>query len=164
VKIGKKTILLVGLPVGLSVAGGIGFMVMSGGSAVIPPVPDPGDGQHGIMLPLEDRVVNLLTGPEGSFRYVKLGVTVEIRPAAADFYKLEGEARVLAEELAAEEYKAAEPLLFDAIGRVVSARESEQIGPAEARIELKHELLEAFRSVLGEEEVIDLYFTDLVMQ
>ena len=41
---------------------------------------------------------------------------------------------------------------------------SSQIAGSASRLELKAELLEAFRHVLGEREVIDLYFTDLVMQ
>jgi flagellar basal body-associated protein FliL len=139
-------------------------MVLSGGSSVPPAIPDPAEGQHGIMLPLEERVVNLLPGADGSFRYVKLGVTVEIRPESADFYKLVGEPRVVAEKLLVIDLESVEPLLFDAIGRVVSARDSEQIAPVEGRAALKSELLAAFRSVLGEKEVLDLYFTDLVMQ
>jgi flagellar basal body-associated protein FliL len=56
------------------------------------------------------------------------------------------------------------PLLLDALGRVVSARDSSQISGPQARVAVKAELLAAFRQILGEREVIDLYFTDLVMQ
>ena len=163
-KLGKKTILIAGIPVGLAVAGGLAFMVLSGGSATPPEIPDPAAGQHGVMLALEDKVVNLLPAGASSYRYAKVGVTVEIRPAKADFYALTAEARKTAEELAAKEYEADVPLLLDALGRVVSARTSDQISTPAARQELKTELMEAFSSVLGEKEVLDIYFTELVMQ
>jgi flagellar basal body-associated protein FliL len=164
VKLGKKTILLGGLPIGLAVSGALAFVVLSGGSAPKPEIPDPAEGQHGVMLALEERVVNLLPSGTTGYRYAKVGVTVELRPESADFYALKGEPRVAAEKIATDEHEASVPLLLDALGRVVSARDSAQIGGTEARGQLKSELLDAFRHVLGEKEVIDLYFTDLVMQ
>ncbi len=163
-KLGKKTILLGGLPIGLAVSGAIAFVVLSGGSAPKPEIPDPAAGQHGVMLALEERVVNLMQTGTTGYRYAKIGLTVELRPASADFYALVAEPRVAAEKLALGESEASVPLLLDALGRVVSARDSSQIAGAASRLELKAELLEAFRHVLGEREVIDLYFTDLVMQ
>jgi flagellar basal body-associated protein FliL len=164
VKLGKKTILLGGLPIGLAVSGALAFVVLSGGSAPKPEIPDPAAGQHGVMLVLEERVVNLMTTGAAGYRYAKIGLTLEMRPKGADFYALTGEPRVAAEKLATDEYDASVPLLLDGLGRVVSARDASQIGGPEARVALKAELLAAFRRVLGEHEVIDLYFTDLVMQ
>lgn len=163
-KLGKKTILLGGLPIGLAVSGALAFVVLSGGSAPKPEIPDPAEGQHGVMLALEERVVNLMQTGTTGYRYAKIGLTVELRPASADFYALVAEPRVVAEKLALGESEASVPLLLDALGRVVSARDSSQIAGSASRLELKAELLEAFRHVLGEREVIDLYFTDLVMQ
>jgi flagellar FliL protein len=163
-KLGKKTILIAGIPVGLAVAGGLAFMMLSGGSAAPPEIPDPAAGQHGVMLALDDRVVNLLPAAATSYRYAKVGVTVEIRPDKADFYALTADARKTAEELAVKGYEEDVPLLLDALGRVVSARTSDQISTPEARVELKSELVDAFRTVLGDREVIDIYFTELVMQ
>jgi flagellar basal body-associated protein FliL len=163
-KLGKKTILIAGIPVGLAVAGGIAFMILSGGSGKPPEIPDPKAGEHGVMLALDDKVVNLLPAGAASYRYAKVGVTVEIRPATGDFYALAGDARKTAEELAVKGYEEDVPLLLDALGRVVSARTSDQIATPDSRAELKTELLDAFKTVLGEKEVLDLYFTDLVMQ
>lgn len=163
-KLGKKTILLGGLPIGLAVSGALAFVVLSGGSAPKPEIPDPKVGQHGVMLELEERVVNLMQTGATGYRYAKIGLTVELRPESADFYALVGEPRVVAEKLAVGESEASVPLLLDALGRVVSARDSSQISGPEARIAVKAELLTAFRQILGEREVIDLYFTDLVMQ
>ena len=56
------------------------------------------------------------------------------------------------------------PLLLDALGTVVSAHDSASLTTPDGRSQLKSELLAAMRKVLGEREVIDIYFTDLVMQ
>ena len=163
-KLGKKTILIAGLPVGLAAAGAIAFLTLSKPSGPPPETPDPAEGQHGIMLALEDKVVNLLPGTASSYHYAKVGVTVEIRPEKADFYALKAEARKTAEEAIVKDYESDVPLLLDALGRVVSAKTSEQIGTPEARQELKTELMDAFGHVLGEKDVLDVYFTELVMQ
>lgn len=161
---GKKAILVLGLPLGLALAGGIAYMALagSGESSGPPPVPDPERGQHGVMLALEERVVNLQAG--GPYRYAKVGVTVEIRPETADFYALAGELRAEAEKEAIAAHGSAVPLLLDAIGTVVSAADSKTLVTPDGRMALKEQLLHAIGEVLGEEEVLDIYFTDLVMQ
>jgi flagellar basal body-associated protein FliL len=159
---GGRKLILVGVVVGIAAAGGLAYTQLSSAGAPPPGVPNPEKGQHGPMLALEERVVNLQAG--GVFKYAKIGVTVELRPADAAFYALSGEARAAAEELAHKEHEAIVPLLLDALGQVVSARTSNELVALEGRTTLKHDLLEAMRGVLGEEEVLDIYFTDLVMQ
>ena len=190
-KLGKKTIALLGVPLGLGAAAAVVFLVvLPKGSAPVG-VPDPKPGEHGVMLPLEAKVVNL--GAGGDFHYAKVGVTIELRPADAGFYALTAEARTTAETLAVKEYEGATPLLQDAIGRITSAKTSAQLGTPAGREGLRTELLAAFREILGDAEpasiasaapapsggsaapgtsvapssptkVLDIYFTDLVMQ
>jgi flagellar basal body-associated protein FliL len=114
------------------------------------------------MIALEDKVVNLMAG--GDYRYAKVGVTVELRPEAAAFYALKGEARKVAEEEVRKDYEAALPLMLDAIGRVVGAKTSTQLGTPDGREGLKGELHAVMGEILGEHEVLAVYFTDLVMQ
>jgi len=164
VKLGKKTIALLGLPLGVGLAGGLIYMfVLAGPSKPAEiPGPDTAQGQHGVMIPLEEKVVNLLKG--GDYRYAKIGLTVEVRPDSADFYALKGEARAAAEKEAVKGYDAAMPLLLDALGRTVGARTSNDLGTPDGRQMLKDGLLAEIRKVLGANEVLDVYFTDLVMQ
>jgi flagellar FliL protein len=160
---GKKILLLGGVVAGLGVAAGLVYVfVLSGPSAPPPGIPDPQPGQYGVMLALENRVVNLIDG--GAYRYAKVGVTIEIRPEKADFYLLKGEARKVPEDEAIKGFNAAIPLLLDAVGRVVGSKTSDELGTPEGRDALKTELHEAVAKVIGEEEVLDVYFTDLVMQ
>lgn len=159
---GKKAILLMGLPLGLAAAGVLAFTQLSASSSGPPPVPDPADGEHGVMLALEERVINLGSG--NPFAYVKVGVTVELRPETAEFYGFTGEARATAEGEAIKAEEGAVPLLLDALGTTVSAQDGKALATPEGREALKAALLDAYREILGEREVLDVYFTDLVMQ
>lgn len=158
---GRRTLLL-GLVVGLAASGGLVYIRMTAAGGPPPPVPDPGPGQHGPMIALEERVVNLQAG--GAFRYAKIGVTVEVRPEDAKFYVLEGEERAVADELALKEHEPMVPLLLDALGTTVSSRTSQELVAVDGRERLKQDLIVAMREVLGEREVLNVYFTDLVMQ
>jgi flagellar basal body-associated protein FliL len=159
---GKRAIVLVGLPVGLAVAAGLAATQLAAGGGAPPPVPDPSPGQHGAMLPLESRVINLPTG--GPFRYAKIALTVELRPESAAFYELTGEARTAAEKEIVASAEPLLPLLYDAVGSVVAASSGSALATSEGRAALKADLLAAVRDVLGEEEVLGIYLTDLVMQ
>lgn len=159
---GKRAIILVGLPVGIAAAAGLVVTQLAAGSAAPAPVPDPGPGQHGVMLPLESRVINLPTG--GPFRYAKVALTVELRPESAAFYELTGEARAAAEKEVVARAEPLLPLLYDAVGSVVAGSSGTALATADGRSALKIDLLAAARAVLGEDEVLAIYLTDLVMQ
>lgn len=161
---GRRAILVLGLPLGLAAAGGFAFMQMSASPKAPPAIPDPSPGQVGPMLALDDRVINLTTTSAGAFKYAKVGLTVELRPAAASFYELHGTERTKAEKTELDKHTEAVPLLLDALGSVVSAHDSSTLTTPDGRSKLKSELLVAMRKVLGEDEVLDIYFTDFVMQ
>ncbi len=161
---GRRAILILGVPLGLAAAGAFVFVQMS--SASVPAaVPDPGPGQHGPMLALESRVINLAGGGEvGAFKYAKVAVTVELRPADAGFYSLASADRAKEEKKETDEVAQDVPLLLDALGRVVSAHDSTSLTTPDGRAALKEELLAEMRKVMGEDKVLDIYFTDFVMQ
>jgi flagellar basal body-associated protein FliL len=161
---GRRAILVLGLPLGLAAAGGFLFMQMSAPPKVTPKVPDPVVGQVGPIMALDSRVINLTPSNSGGYKYAKIGVSVELRPKAASFYDLHGEARTKQEKTELEERLTDMPLLLDALGSTVSAHDSASLTTPDGRAKLKTELLEAFRKILGEEEVLDIYFTDFVMQ
>jgi flagellar FliL protein len=159
---GRKAILLLGMPVGFALAGALVYMQFASASPAPAKVPEPSPGQSGMMLPLEERVINL--APGGTYKYLKLGVTVEMRPESAGFYSLKGEARKTVEDEAIKGWGASMPLLFDKLGQAVAAKTSDELASTGGRAALKTELIVAFREVLGEEGVLSVYFTDFVMQ
>ena len=160
---GRRAILSLGVPLGLAAAGALIFTQMSA-AHVTPKVPDPGAGQFGPMLALDDKVINLATTTPGGYKYAKIGVTIELRPTVASFYELHGTDRTKQETTELAAYTDAVPLLTDAVGTVVSSHDSATLTSADGRAKLKTELLAAVRKILGDDEVIDVFFTDFVMQ
>jgi flagellar basal body-associated protein FliL len=160
---GRRAILALGVPLGLAAAGALVFTQMSAAQAPVV-VPDPGPGQLGPMLALDDKVINLSTTTPGGYKYAKVGVTIELRPTAASFYDLHGADRTKEETTELAAYTDAVPLLIDAVGATVSAHDSSTLTTADGRAKLKAELLAATRKVLGDRVVIDVFFTDFVMQ
>lgn len=160
---GRRAILVLGVPLGLAAAGALVFTQMSGAKAPTS-VPDPAPGQFGPMLALDDKVINLTTGTGGTYKYAKLGVTIEIRPTSASFYDLHGTERTKEETTELAAYTDGVPLLVDAIGTTVSAHDSSTLNTTEGRAALKVELLAAAKKILGQDNVIDVFFTDFVMQ
>jgi len=161
---GRRAILVLGVPLGLAAAGAFVFVQMPA-TATVPPVPDPAPGQHGPMLALESRVINLATSSQaGAFKYAKVAVTVELRPQDASFYKLAPDARAKQEKIETDAVSEDVPALLDALGSVVSSHDSTTLTSVEGQANLKTELLDAMRKVLGDKKVIDIYFTDFVMQ
>ena len=160
---GRRAILILGVPLGLAAAGAFVFMQMSAVKAA-PQVPAPSPGQHGPMLALEPRVINLTASPAGGYKYAKVAVTIELRPDSASFYSLSGDGRAKEEKTETDKISQDVPLLLDALGSSVSSHDSASLTSADGRAKLKAELLIAMRKVLGDEKVIDIYFTDFVMQ
>jgi flagellar basal body-associated protein FliL len=159
---GRRSILVLGIPVGLAAAGALVFTQLMAAAPIVK-VPDPGPGQFGAMLALDTRVINL-TPSTGGYKLAKVGVTIELRPDSAGFYDLHGAERTKAEKTITEKYTDVVPVLFDALGSVISAHTSGQLNTTDGRNEVKGELLEAVRGIIGEDEVLHVYFTDFVMQ
>jgi flagellar basal body-associated protein FliL len=160
---GRRAILVLGLPLGLAAAGALVFTQMSA-AKVTPAVPDPGQAKFGPMLVLDDKVINLSQTTTGGYKYAKIGVTIELRPSAASFYDLHGTERTKQETVELGAYTDSVPLLIDAVGTTVSAHDSSTLTTAAGRSALKGELLVAAKKILGDTNVIDLFFTDFVMQ
>lgn len=161
---GRRAILVLGLPLGLAAAGALVFTQMSATSKAPPAIPDPGPAQFGPMLALDTKVINLSLTTPGGYKYAKIGLTIEMRPSAASFYELHGTERTKEETTELAPFKDGVPLLIDAVGSTVAAHDSSTLNSAEGRSALKVELLAAAKKILGPENVIDVFFTDFVMQ
>lgn len=161
---GRRAILALGVPLGLAAAGALIFTQLSAAPSVPPAVPDPSPGQLGPMLALDDKIINLSTTTPGGYKYAKIGVTIELRPGAASFYDLHGADRTKQETTELGKHTEQVPLLIDAVGGVVSAHDSSTLTTSDGRAKLKVELLAAAKKVLGTDEVLDVFFTDFVMQ
>ena len=189
-KSGKKTLLLVGIPLGVGlIAALLILIIIPKLTAPTPKVPNPAAGQHGMMVPIDTKVVNL--APGGDYKYAKVGVTIELRPDTADYYTMLPAAQEPLVVLKVKDMANMLPLLDDAVATVVSAKTSTELLSDTGRAQLRAEILDAVRAVLDGEsatasgapsagpstapaestapaadasEVLDIYFTDLVMQ
>ncbi len=160
---GRRAILVLGLPIGLAAAGALVFLQMSPSTAATK-IPDPEPGQHGVMLALDSRVINLQQAVGATYKYAKIAVTVELRPDDSAFYGLGGEERAKAEKDQLTKRADIVPLLLDALGQVVSSHDAAALNSQNGRPELKKELLAAMRAVVPSDLILDIYFTDFVMQ
>ncbi len=157
---GRRAIVAI-VPVALIAGLAVGYLQIVH-TGTTPPVPDPAPGQHGPMLALDSRVINL--HPGGAYTYAKIAVTLELRPDSASFYALTGEARATAEQAADAAYTDDVAILLDTLGQVVAGHTSNDLVSGAGREALKTELLAAMRQALGQRTVLSLYFTDFVMQ
>jgi flagellar basal body-associated protein FliL len=160
---GRRAILALGVPLGLAAAGALIFTQMSAAGKPAT-VPDPGQGELGPMLVLTDQVINLSPTNGGTYKYAKVGLTIELRPSSAGFYKVHGADRTKQETTELAAYTDSLPLLQDAVGSIVSANDSTTLTSVDGRAKLKTELLAAVKKVLGDDVVIAIFFTNFVMQ
>jgi flagellar basal body-associated protein FliL len=177
-----KKILLIGIPVGLLVAGLLVALLvlpaLSGGNGGTPtesekpPVAEPKPGHPGPMIAIESRVYNLPVG--GAYRFAKLQLTLELIPEDESWWE--------EQEAAAEagggghgggagahsdygtEHPHLLPIIYDVIGQIIAKTDPSDIGTIEGRMALKAELKEAITAAIHHPEVYEVYLVDLVMQ
>lgn len=100
---------------------------------------------QGVQVQLPDFLVNL-ADPLGR-RYLKLGISVEVKDAKA-----------------AEAMKTHEAKIKDAILLLLSSKSYQELSTLESKIELKKEIVERLNQILGGSKVLQVYFTDMVIQ
>ena len=115
----------------------------------------------GIMYALDPKVVNL--AEPGGLRYLKATITLELWPLE-DFSNFEEEERTQAEEQFLETIDARRPKIDDIVTSLLSSKTFNDIATIEGKEELKQELMTAINDSLGYQAVVNVYFTDFVIQ
>ncbi|MFO7931048.1 MAG: flagellar basal body-associated FliL family protein [Thermodesulfobacteriota bacterium] len=147
----KKKIFLLAVPLLVLVlaAGGGAFYFLAEGSASGATESDSGQEEEkkemGPLVEMEDFVVNITH--KDSTRFLKLGVTLE---AKDDQSKKEIEKRM--------------PQIRDAVLLLVGNKKYDDLKDLQGKKQLKADLTSRIRSLSGEDEVSELYFTDFVVQ
>lgn len=116
----------------------------------------------GVTYSVGERVVNL--ADPGGFRYLKTEIVLEIVVEGIDPTDLRGESLVAARDELSLEMEPLEPQIHDVITLLLSSKSVEDVSTPEGKSTLKAELLEALGEVIGEERLLDLYFTQFVIQ
>ena len=153
---------------GVGAVAGVAFLNLSqpGAQAPAEATPAARSAAHGAMLKLPDRVVNLADA--GGRRYLKVGVTLEIESKdpkeAKEIAKLEGEALLKKEEAIKKQLEPTFPKINDILTTVLSAKTFEQIATSDGKTKVKEELKHEIGTVLTKDNIIEIYFTEFVVQ
>ena len=136
------------------------------GEVPIPPVTagrvramEPG---WGIMYELEPKVVNL--AEPGGLRYLQASIVLEVLPLVGDYYELEGEERALADEEFHGKIDAFRPIIDDLVMSILSSKTFNDISTIEGKQALKEQLTAALNKALGYDGILNIYFTEFVIQ
>jgi flagellar FliL protein len=118
--------------------------------------------EKGVTHSLGERVVNL-TDP-GGFRYLKTEIVVEVLVETVDPTELRGEELAAARLELQSELEPLEPEIQDVITLLLSSKSVDDVSTPEGKAALKAELLDALGAVVGEDRLLDVYFTQFVIQ
>lgn len=118
--------------------------------------------EDGVTYSVGERVVNLADA--GGFRYLKTEIVLEIIVEDVDPAELRGESLATARLDLESEMEPLEPQMQDVITLLLSSKSVEDVSTPEGKSALKAELLDALGEVIGEERLLDLYFTQFVIQ
>jgi flagellar FliL protein len=126
-------------------------------ATVAPEIPE-----HGVTYSNGERVVNL--ADTGGFRYLKTEIVLEIIVEDVDPMKLRGDGLQKARDDLQSELAPLEPQIQDVITLLLSSKTVADVSTPEGKAALKAELLDVLGDVIGEERLLDLYFTQFVIQ
>lgn len=111
---------------------------------------------------LKERVINL--SDPGGRRYVKIGISLEFSWGGAEFRKAKAEERKKKQEEFDLSLASWLPLIDDAVINLVSARTVADITTTEGKQKLKTDIKDAVNHLLGGEPVVNVLFTQFVIQ
>jgi hypothetical protein len=149
--------------------------VASGPGNIVPqlvmPAIQPGQG---VMYQLEPKVVNL--AEPGGLRYLQAGIVLEFHPTVKEYYlaKTSGEGATTshsseaAAATPADAFQAAidsmRPVIDDIVTTDLSSKTFNEIATIEGKQALKQELIGKINAALGYQGVINIYFTEFIVQ
>jgi flagellar protein FliL len=99
----------------------------------------------GPLLKMEDFVVNIMQ--TDTTRFLKMGITLETKNKESS-----------------DRIKNRMPQITDAVLLLVGNKQFDQIKDLQGKLQLKADLLAQINSLIGKDEVIDIFFTDFVVQ
>lgn len=136
---------------------------MQGQEGVAPIRTDvPQEQLEGILYRTNERVVNL--ADLGGYRYLRISIVLEFAPPNAEFYTLEGEERIISEETFLEEIHTRSAKIEDILTMLLTSKTFAEAFTTEGKKVMKEEILQHINETLVGFWVVDVYFTDFVIQ
>jgi flagellar basal body-associated protein FliL len=128
-----------------------------GGNVAIPLEP-----AWGIMYSLESKAVNL--AEPGGLRYLQATVVLEFRPPGVDYHQLAAEERAKVDDSFKLTIDARRPAIDDLVMTILSSKTYKDIASLEGKQSLKDEISGGINNVLGYPAVMNVYFTEFIVQ
>ncbi len=122
----------------------------------------PGQALQGIMYSLDTKVVNL--AEPGGLRYLQTTIVLEFWPSIPNYSSLQGEERTTAEDQFRSKIDEVRPKIDDAVMTVLSSKTYDEIASIEGKQALKQELMDAINNLFGYEALMNVYFTEFLVQ
>ncbi len=140
-------------------------MVALGAAAKAPPsstpTPEPAHVLGpGMMYSMKERIVNL--SDQGGFRYLKSAVVLEFD--LPDARNLKAEAYKKRQETFAIELASSQPKLDDILTTTLGSKASLVLNTPEGKESLRQELKARFSEVVAEFKLVNVYFTQFIIQ
>lgn len=139
---------------------------------LVMPAIQPGQG---VMYELDPKVVNL--AEPGGLRYLQAGIVLEFHPTVKEYYHAKTSAEAdtetasahsSGEDVAADPFQDAingmRPVIDDILTTLLSSKTFNQISTIEGKQALKQELMANINAALGYQGVVNIYFTEFVIQ
>ncbi|MDO8690109.1 MAG: flagellar basal body-associated FliL family protein [Dehalococcoidia bacterium] len=125
------------------------------------PTPDPAHVLGpGMMYSMKERIVNL--ADQGGFHYLKSAVVIEFD--LPDARSLKAEAYKKRQETFAGELASSQPILDDILTTTMGSKASLVLNTPEGKESLRQELKAKFSEVVGEYKLVNVYFTQFIIQ
>ncbi|MGI5835592.1 MAG: flagellar basal body-associated FliL family protein [Chloroflexota bacterium] len=165
-RIPRASIYGAGVGLGIALIAGVSFYL---GAATAPRQANAEVGQSkqaitapGPMYTWKERVVNL--ADSGSRRYLKAAISIEFIDTELEMQRASAEERQQKQEEFNKQLAHQEPLIDDAIIALLSSKTTSDIASPEGKAVLKQEIRESLNNILGGERVVNVYFTQFVIQ
>jgi len=110
----------------------------------------------------KERVVNL--ADQGGRRYLKVELSMEFKAGTADFKKASAEDRKAKSAELEKEMGPQAAMMDDAVIGLLSARTTAEISTPEGKARLKNDIRESLNRTLGGDHVVNIFFTQFVIQ
>jgi len=164
----RKAIMVL-VVVALAAGAAVGFLVLpmvstgnaanaTGGARPSETAKSEANHEPGMMYPIKERVVNLADPG----RYLKIEIALEFELAEAK--ELKGEAYKKKQDEFAKEMTSRRPIIDDIITTVLADKTSSNLLVPEGKNKLREELKDKIGEVGGEHELLNVYFTQFIIQ
>lgn len=122
----------------------------------------PGQALKGIIYDMDTKVVNL--AEPGGLRYLQTTIVLEFWPSIPNYFEMLPEERVLAEDAFKAKIDDMRPKIDDVVMTLLSSKTYDGISSMEGKQALKDELTEAINKIFGYDAVMNVYFTQFLVQ